>query len=211
MHRTEAPNAGPTNLHVYETTVIGSAFLNALQEELCYLIEHTGGTVLEEDSETWHQVYQAIFESGGIGDDAMDILTELNTLDDDVVSQYGGKGLTFTNGPYGTTGRIWRMGFLEPSLGGVSWSETYMDSGVYSWNASAITTTIPTTCKVYGVFAYVANAVYSYPMPCSMRLYDDGGYWAIASLYLYTGDASTPTITDLELCILYDAYNLDLT
>jgi hypothetical protein len=78
MHRTEAPGA-IGGLYAYNQTVIGSAALNAIQEELCNLIELNGGTLnYEADDEAGsgrRQIYDMIYSGGMITDDAIDELT----------------------------------------------------------------------------------------------------------------------------------------
>lgn len=78
MHRTEAPNASG-GLHVLNTTVIGSAILNACQEELCNLLELMGvelNTQAEDNATGGRlQIYNQLTSGEWITDAAIDELT----------------------------------------------------------------------------------------------------------------------------------------
>lgn len=88
MHRTEGDGyvleSGKRrfidqNLPSVPGTVDTGEYNNAVQEELCNLIELSGGTIAtgasSDRSAGWHQVYDQIFEGGHITDLAIDELT----------------------------------------------------------------------------------------------------------------------------------------
>ncbi len=62
MHRTESTNATDTARYTNgpPATTVDSQEMNALQEELCYVIETLGITLNSRDTETYQQLYIAL-------------------------------------------------------------------------------------------------------------------------------------------------------
>ncbi len=62
MHRTESTNATDTARYTNgpPATTVDSQEMNALQEELCYVIETLGITLNSRDTETYQQLYTAL-------------------------------------------------------------------------------------------------------------------------------------------------------
>lgn len=84
MHRTEGDDYvlegslrrfHDQELPTYNGTVDTAEYNNAVQEELCYIIEATGTIVADgavtDRADGWHQVYDAIFTQGNIDSDSI--------------------------------------------------------------------------------------------------------------------------------------------
>jgi hypothetical protein len=87
MHRVESENATSANLFTDGPpgTRLGASWHNAVQEEICYVIEQAGLTLQTELTDTHEQLYDALDEINLIGITATAV--EINTACDGITAE----------------------------------------------------------------------------------------------------------------------------
>ncbi len=112
MHRTTADGHVIENgkrrfenqdLPLKPGTADTAGYNNAVQEELCNIVELTGGTLATDENTDrnggWRQVYDAIFKGGNIGVDAIGTLNGRVTWDNGVAkTEVAGGGVEMNSG-----------------------------------------------------------------------------------------------------------------